>query len=216
MWLVDVGWYCPCQRGLQPFPFLGEGQCFVNPWNCQGWSPRQFFGITQALAFPTVWTGQVGMHVCMYLYLSQSIQDTDCAIATDTWQYEEQLKAILSAKSRSASAEHSEFSRYPSHNSHCTCLSILSHYKHARQDSAMLAFVICSTWPRPLQPLCRVMGGDVPCTAKPSFPCQFQSTQLQTMQGTNKLCSMRRYTRMVLCSAPLPRHLDAQLVTVSP
>ena len=60
------------------------------------------------------------------------------------------------------------------------CVGFNAHARHARQDPAILDYVICSTWPRPFRPLPRVRG---PRMAKPSFRCQLRSTQLCTIQG---------------------------------
>ena len=64
---------------------------------------------------------------------------------------------------------------------HAVLLAFVCWHRHARRDSAILAYVINFTWPRSLQPLPRVMRGSR--TAEPSVWCQLQSMQLCSMQG---------------------------------
>ena len=116
------------------------------------------------------------MCVCVYIHHSQFVTPLlrNCHRHSTVWRA---TRSYSFTGSCSVLAEHTKFSWYTLHSSHCICLSA----RHARRDSTILVYAIRSTWPRPIQPLPRVMGG--PRTVKPRLQCQLQSTQLCTVLG---------------------------------
>ena len=90
------------------------------------------------------------IYVCIYLHRSQSIQDTSIVQFPlfDSIK-SNRTRSYSVTRSHSVSAEHTKFSRYASRSAHWICLLALSHRTHARQDSTILVYVICSAWPGP-------------------------------------------------------------------
>ena len=90
------------------------------------------------------------IYVCIYLYRSPSIQDTSIAqFPLFNSMKSNRTRSYSFTRSHIVSAEHTKLSRYASRSAHCICLLALLHRTHARRDSAILVYVICSSWPGP-------------------------------------------------------------------